>query len=58
MPVRQCEGVPTARADAWRLRMNCLVVTAMWSSVIAKHQRVSAWVLQLAGSHAARDGSA
>lgn len=38
--------------------MNYWVLAAMWSSVTAKHQRVSAWVLQLAWSHAARDGSA
>lgn len=56
--VPQWKGVPTAPADIWRLSMNYLGVTARQSSVIAKHQWASAWVLQPACCHISRYGSA
>lgn len=53
------EGVPTACADgAQWLHASYLGVTATWDSMVAKHQRVSTWVSQLAWRHATKNGSA
>lgn len=53
VPVQQWKGVPTVQADTWRLCKNYLGLTARQTSVTAKHQWASAWVLQLAWSHVA-----